>query len=151
MSRFGGFDFGEDVFGDGGLPSEPDITESRVAWQFYDGVTNYELPVNPQTASMPTLNKRLTHKVTCAGRQITYEGRPEVGTFSISGVILEEAQYRAFQTWVGLKKQVRITDDLGEKYWVYIKTFSPKRRRDITYPWLMDFTIDGSTLDRGAV
>jgi len=150
MAGFGEFEFGEEYFGDGGLdPDAPVLT--RVAWIFFDGVTTYELPVNPDSASTPApfSPKKLSFQPTCAGAQVIYEGRAEPKKISFSGVILTEAQYNSFRTWVNKNKQIRITDDLGQKFWVYLKSFSPTRRSDTVYDWLMDYTAEGFVLDRG--
>lgn len=149
MGIFGGFDFGEDTFGSG--QTAPDITQGRVAWQFYDLEDTYDFFVNPLQASMPTLNKKISYQATASGKQVSYEGRPEVKRIAFSGVILEEAQLRIFQDWWLKRKQVRITDDLGQKYWVYLKQFNPTRRKNNTYEWLHDYTAEGIVLDRGAV
>lgn len=149
MGRFNEFDFGEEVFGNGGVVA-PDITTGRVAWNFYDHTDSYDFYVNPLEASMPTLNKKVTYQATAAGKQVSYEGRPQVGSLSFSGVILEEAQYLIFREWWLKRKQVRITDDLGQKYWVYLKSFNPTRRKNNTYDWLMDYTAEGIVLDRGS-
>lgn len=153
MGRFGTFEFSEEVFGSEGgeSPSDPfpSITHERIAWKFFDGENVYNLPVNPHSATMPVKKRRLTHQPTCAGRVVTYEGRPEAQIFNFSGVILNEEQYRLFSSWVRKSKQIQITDDLGQSYWVYFKTFEPKRKRNNSYDWYMDYAISGVVLDRG--
>ena len=143
--------YGSPIYGEGIYEEAqvPDPSTGRVAWSFYDGVNIYNLDVNPSSASMPTIGqKRLTTQMTAAGTPIVYEGRKEAKTISFSGVILEEFQYRLFLLWVNMSKQIRITDDLGLRYWIYIKSFSPKRRKDSAHPWLMDYSIEGFVLDR---
>ena len=151
MSKYGEFKYGEGVFGSSGgsSPIFPSEVDERVAWRFFDGVNAYDLLVNPSAATMPVQKKRLNYKPTTAGRVVTYEGRPEVPTFNLSGTTLTEEQYRNFVSWSKLRKQIRITDDLGQEYWVYIKTYEPSRRNSHEYPWLMDYTISGVVLDRG--
>lgn len=153
MSKFGTFEFSEDDFGDdvGGSPSNPypDIIDERIAWKFFDGVNVYNLQINPNSASMPVKKRRISHQPTCAGRIVTYEGRPETQSFNFSGVILSEEQFRLLSSWVRKSKQVQITDDLGKTYWVYFKTFEPKRKRNNSYDWYMDYAISGVVLDRG--
>lgn len=151
MAKFGTFEFGEEEFGEGGVsPGPTPIPEpSRVGWRFFDGLSTYILPVNPHSARMPTRRKRVTHKPTCAGRNVTFEGRPETQDFDFSGVILSEAQYRLFVSWASKRKQIQVTDDLGRQYWVYIENFSPTRKKVATNPWYMDYTISGVALDRG--
>lgn len=152
MARFGQFNFGEDVFGDG----TPDSTGGplpdeygRVAWNFFDGVNSYDLPINPDSATMPSIKRQTTTKATASGRQVMYQGKPLVPEFFFSGVILSENEYRAFEEWVDKRKQIRITDDLGMKYWVYFKSFSPTRVKDSRYPWHHTYSAAGVLLDRG--
>lgn len=150
LPRFGTFKFGEEVFaeeGDTTLP--PGVFKERVAWNFFDGTNSYDLPVNPDAASMPGPKRNIITKPTCAGRQVMMEGKKEVGQISFSGVILEEEHLRAFEEWALKRKQVRITDDLGRKYWIYIKTFSPSRQKNNTYEWYHTYTVNGIVMDRG--
>jgi len=147
MSNFGNVDFGEGTFGTTVSPDAP--VQNRIAWTFYDGVVTYSLPVNPQEASMPTNNKVLTFQATCSGTQIIFQGKPETKKISFSGVILEEEQYLSFRDWFLKRKQVQVTDDLGLKYWIYLKSFSPTRNRNNTYDWYMSYSAEGIVLDRG--
>ena len=152
MAKFGTFDFGEEEFGLPDTSSPPHTTipsGGRIAWKFFDGVNVYNLQINPDSASMPVKKRRISHQPTCAGRIVTYEGRPETQSFNFSGVILSEEQFRLLSSWVRKSKQVQITDDLGKTYWVYFKTFEPKRKRNNSYDWYMDYAISGVVLDRG--
>lgn len=149
MPGFGVDLFGEDVFGPWGnldvLPS------GRVAWRFFDGVDTYLLPVNPQTASMPSMKRSITQKATTAGIQVLYEGLPDVKTMTFSGVIMNETQWDLLRLWVRKRKQIQITDDLGAANWVYITSFRPSRNKNNTYEWLMDYTAEATVVDRGAI
>ncbi len=133
----GGGDSGVSVLASGG----------RVPWDLYDGSVSYQLMVNPDTATMPSIKRTVTARPTCSGRQVTYEGKPSIPEISFSGVILEEAQFRAFEEWVSLRKLVRITDDLGMKYWVYLKNFSPQRQKVTEYPWYHTYSVSGVLAD----
>lgn len=150
MARFGTFRFGEETFGDpnGGSPSFPHDVE-RIPWNFFDGVNSYDLPINPNEASMPSPKRNVSTKATCAGRQVRIEGKPIVPQIEFSGVILYEEEYRAFEAWVNKRQQIRITDDLGMKYWVYLKSFSPQRVKSNTFPWYHTYSVSGVLLDRG--
>lgn len=148
MSNFGNVDFGEGTFGTSVNPDAP-VRSGRIPWTFFDGNVTYKLPINPQQASMPTNNKVLTFQETCSGKQVIYQGKPETKKISFSGVILEEAQYLSFREWFLKRKQVQITDDLEQEYWIYLKRFSPTRKRSNVYPWYMDYSAEGVLLDRG--
>lgn len=150
MPEYGEFEYGEELYGDGGTP--PDVVPpGRVSWKFYDGATTYNLPVNPNAASTPKRKRTLTYQATAAGNQIKYEGRSSPNIINFSGDILNEAQFRSFQVWTRKRKQVRITDDLGQNFWVYFKSFSPSRQKAQEYNWMMSYSVEAFVLDRGSV
>lgn len=150
MGFYGSFLYGEDEYGDdsgGLLPIE--ITGERVPWTFqgYDSEDTYEFAINPLDCSIPSLKKNITTQNTAAGALLYFEGRPTVPTMSFSGTILTEAHYTAMKTWSNVDKQVAVIDDLGRKYWVYIKTFSPTRQYHAEYPWRHEFSVEAIVLD----
>ena len=101
MAKFGTFTFENEVFGDGyGVPGVSPYVDERIAWIFTDGSTTHSLPVNPDTATMPSIKRTITARPTCSGRQVQYEGKPSIPEISFSGVILEEDQFRAFEEYV---------------------------------------------------
>lgn len=149
MSKFSLTDFGEGTFG---TLEHPDTVRSeRVAWTFSDGTTIYEMEVNPNAATMPSIERTITQRATTAGRQVIYEGKPTVKNLNFSGVILEEAQYRSMLEWSNKHKQIRIKDDLDDVYWVYLMNFQPKRVRKNDHDWYMEYSVEGVVLDRGAI
>ena len=147
MSRFNNAIFGTDSFGGNPVPS---VKDGRVAWIFTDNLGSYELEVNPNEASVPTKKRNFAYQATCAGQQVIYEGRQSPGDFSFSGVILSEEQLTKFEEWFAKRKQIRIADDLDNKYWVYLKSFSPKRVKHREYPFFFEYSASAVTLDRGA-
>lgn len=120
-------------------------------WTFYDatGPTTYTFAVNPKDGGSPTRRKNIQYKNTSApdGKTLIFEGRDEPGVLSFSGVILQQAELEAFETWFDKRRQIRITDDLGRQYWVYITSFEPKRERAIHYPYKHSYTIEATILD----
>lgn len=149
MPEYGEFLYGEELYGSGDV--SPDIVPSeRVAWKFYDGTNTYLLPVNPNAASMPSKKRNLTYQATPTGGQITYEGRKTPNVLNFSGDILQESQYNSFRLWFLKRKQVRITDDLGQNFWVYLTSFSPSRQKSREYDWMMTYSAEAFVLDRGS-
>ena len=116
MSVFGSFKFGEEVFGGtgGGISPTPDFNE-RVPWIIanYSGGQTYAFEINPLDATVPSFKRTITTQSTAAGRQINYEGRRQPQTITVSGTILSEDQYNMLDAWARVRKQVKVTDDLG--------------------------------------
>lgn len=120
----------------------------RVAWEFYDGVDTYELPINPSESSLPPIEKNITSHPTTAGRNVMFVGkRRKPQSIRFSGTILEEEQFRAFQEWVKKAHQIRITDDTGRQMWVYLVEFNPTRVRSVEYPWRHEYSARAVVLD----
>lgn len=149
MAVFGSSEYGDSVFGSSSSPATE--SPSRIAWKFFDNIDTYFLPVNPASASMPTKNKKVSFRATTSGRQVIFEGKPEVETMTFSGVILNEAQYTLWKLWASKRKQIQITDDLGQKFWVYITSFKPVRQKSNSYDWFMNYSVEATVVDRGAI
>lgn len=121
---------------------------ARVAWEFYDGTTTYELPINPEYAELPSYEKKVTSFATAAGRNVVFIAkRRPVQTISFNGTILEEAQLRSFEEWFDKSRQIRITDDTGREMWVYLTEFNPTRVRSVEYPWRHNYSARAVVLD----
>lgn len=120
-----------------------------VKWSFYDGTTTYTFEINPSDGGSPSRKKSITYKSTAApdGKTLIFEGRDQPITVSFSGTLLTQAQYDAFETWFDKRQQVRITDDLGRQYWIYIESFDPKRVRARSHPWKHTYSIEATVLD----
>ena len=149
MGTFNEFLFNEDTFGELDPDTWPVPGRERVPWTFFDGVDTYKMLVNPSEATMPLKQRRVAHRATTAGVVVAFEGVPEVPTMELSGSITSEAQFRALNLWVAKRKQIKITDDLQQDYWVCLLNFSPRRKKSAGLPWLMDYVLSGALLDRG--
>lgn len=115
-----------------------------VRWNFYDGVlsTTYTFPINPNAGGSPAYRKRITEETTSApaAKTLLFEGNDEVQQIEFSGTILDQAHYDTFVTWFKKRRQIRITDDLGRQFWVYIKEFVPTRVRSAGAPYKHTYT-----------
>lgn len=122
-----------------------------VRWTLHDPTVpeTYTFHVNPNAGGTPGITKNLTTEVTAApdGSAIIFEGRPEPQTLSFSGVILEQAHLDALMTWFQKEHQLRLTDDLGRQYWVYLKSFTPTRERARSHAWKHTYTAEATILD----
>lgn len=118
-------------------------------WTFYDGSDTYTFEINPNEGGSPARKKTISYKSTAApdGKTLIFEGRDQPPTIQFSGILLTEAQYDAFEEWWDKRQQVRVTDDLGREYWIYIDSFDPKRVRARSYPWKHQFSITATILD----
>jgi hypothetical protein len=102
-------------------------------WRFFDPVqvSTYEVQINPNEGGSPNWRKNITSDAPLGpgGRPILTEGPDEVQRLECSGVILDQAHYTGLVNLFKKRRQVRLTDDLGRQFWVYIESFEPTRQR----------------------
>lgn len=122
-----------------------------VRWTFYDPTVpeTYTFPINPNDGGTPGIAKNITTEVTAApdGSAIIFEGRPSPQTVTFDGTILDQSHLENLITWFSKEHQVRLTDDLGRQYWVYLTSFTPKRVRAATRPWKHTYSAEATILD----
>lgn len=112
---------------------------ARVAWKLEDLSTSeaYYWEINPKDWSLPH-RKNLTYATTAApgGRVVAFEGRDEPRKATYSGTVLTEGQYNNLVYWFSKRHQMKLTDDLGNEYFVYITAFDIQRSfHSATFPW----------------
>jgi hypothetical protein len=118
-----------------------------VRWQFFDpvGSVTYQFELNPNDGGSPSYDKRINYENTSApdGKTLIFEGRDEVQKLEWSGVILTQAHYDAYVTWWEKRRQIKVTDDFGRQFWIYLTSFKPTRRirGQRVYPWRHDYSI----------
>jgi hypothetical protein len=66
---------------------------------------------------------------------------------TFSGTILTENEYNALIQWADERKQVRLTDDLGRQFWIYITSFVPTRQLKRNSPWFFTYNAEATILD----
>lgn len=114
---------------------------ARIPWHWEDlsEGTEYFMPINPNAGASPTFEKNLTSTTTTApgvsGQVLVFEGADTPSEFSFSGVLLTQEHYDFIYTLWAKRHLLRLTDDLGRVFVVYLKSFSPKRELSRTYPW----------------
>lgn len=118
-------------------------------WNFQDNVISqsYNFDVNPNRGGTPSFQKNLSYSSTPAGSSIVFEGRDKPRTFTVSGTLREEAQLIALQTWFDKEYQVKITDDLGREFWIYITNLQFERAQTRRWPFRHTFTINYVEVD----
>lgn len=126
-----------------------------VKWTFYDAVedTTYTFAINPNDGGSPDFQKNINYQATTApsGKTVISEGLDKVQELTWSGTILDQAQYNAYITWWQKRRQIKVTDDLGREFWVYLVSFTPKRVRARSHPWKHTYDVTASILDWTAV
>jgi len=122
-----------------------------VRWRFDDptDASSYTFDMNPNEGGTPTLKKNMSYQNTAGpnGVVLAFEGRDNVETLTVSGVLKEEVQLIAFQTWYAKRHQITVTDDLLRVFTIYITGFNATRKRSIAYPWKHDYTLEYIILD----
>jgi hypothetical protein len=124
-----------------------------VRWTFDDPVATetYTFHVNPNEGGSPSYEKTINDERTTApdGKALLFEGQDKVQRLEWSGVILEQAHYDKYVEWWQKRRQIKVTDDFGREFWIYLIAFTPTRRirGQRTYPWRHDFRATAIILD----
>lgn len=122
-----------------------------VKWRFYDPIADeeYVFDINPNEGGTPSRRKSISYQSTAApgGKTLIFEGQDEVPQLEFSGVALDMAQVDAFDAWFEKRHQIRVTNDRGKSYWVYITEFTPTRKRAVSHPDKHDYRIAATILD----
>lgn len=122
-----------------------------VRWTVYDPDLDdtWTFPTNPNAGAQPQYAKKITQQTTLApdGKVLLFEGRDDAKTITFSGVILTEAHYLKMVEWYGKRRQLQLTDELGQVSWVYLTKFSPKRKHAVSHPWRMDYDAECIVID----
>lgn len=119
-----------------------------VRWTFFDPSVpeTYTFAVNPNSGGSPDYAKTLTTQPTTApgGKTLLFEGEDRPSRFEFAGVLRTEAQFDAFVTWWNKRLPIRITDDLGRQFWIYIDTFTPRRVRARRAIWKHSYSVEAT-------
>lgn len=122
-----------------------------VRWTFEDPVAaeTWTFNINPREGGSPSYAKTVGYQNTTApgGRVLIYEGQDQVQTLEWSGAILEQEHYDKYVEWWRKRRQIKLTDDLGRQYWIYITSFKPARKRSRDRRWRHDYTVSATILD----
>lgn len=120
-------------------------------WIFADigGGETYTLDVNPNAGGSPTFAKAMTYASPSGpnANVVKFEGRDAPLNYAISGTVLTEAQYTAFNSWAAKKNQIKITDDLAREFWVRILGLTWTRAQTRQHLWRHTFSMQCEELD----
>lgn len=122
-----------------------------VKWKFEDFIEEdeYTFLINPNKGGTPEMKKNIIQRNTTApdGKTILFEGRDEPMTFTFSGTLRDETQLTTLQSWVQRRNQIRLTDDLGRSYSVYLTGISATRIRAAQALWKHEWEITAVLVD----
>lgn len=112
-----------------------------VRWTLEDEFTNdtVTLIFNPAEADLPSIEKKVTFAESLAGRAYAMEGAPSLGTMTFKGVTLSEAQNTQMVAIARHQRVVKLTDDLGNSWRVWVTKYTRSRVRAATRPWKMKY------------
>ncbi len=130
-----------------------------VKWTFTDEVegTTSVFTLNPESASIDRGGLQSSQISTTNGRRIIQKGRRNPDAMVINGTTFQEDEFVAFAQIASKMYQVKLTDDLGREFWVFITGYSPERQptRFGSYAgasgsrldWRMRYSINMTMLD----
>jgi hypothetical protein len=119
---------------------------ARIGWKFEDPIdgTVQIMSINPNEGASPSFRKTLTKMTTTAPgagrRALVFEGADEISQFDFSGVLLTKEHYDFILNAWRSRHILRVTDDLGRVFMLYIESFEPRRLLSRTYPWRHEYS-----------
>lgn len=124
-------------------------------WRLFDPNTleDVAVPLNPQEFRLPDRDKNISASATVAsvsggGRVILNQGEPVAQTMGFVGVMLDRTQKAFWEYWYAKEYQVRLTDDFGDVWWIYIYKLTQTRpKTKPSHPELYRYTLDAYILD----
>jgi hypothetical protein len=118
-------------------------------WQIYDSVTtiSYSFDIDPDSFTIKSQQKAINTTATSAGQRQLSEGRSVPPVLSWSGTIMTESDLNKWREIASIRHQVRLTDDLGKIYWIYITSFRPNRQLKRYVPWFHTYSVEATILD----
>jgi hypothetical protein len=125
---------------------------SVVRWRIFDPDTDttWVFPMNPKSGALPARQRNIAQQAVSAvdSKQVLlFEGSENARTISWDGMILTEQFYLDILKWFDTHHQVRLTDDLGQTWWVYLTKFNPKRVNKHSHPWAMTYDVECLIID----
>jgi len=123
-----------------------------VRWQIYDPDTagTWVFPINPASGALPSRERPIAQQAVSAtdsGAVLLFEGSESAKVIGWDGTIVSEQFYRDMEAWFEKRRQVQLTDDLGNTWWVYLTKFTPKRMNRHNYPWAMTYDAECLIID----
>lgn len=112
-------------------------------WTVWDPETDLTMrfPINPQEGALPQRERNISTIPVSApdGRPLIFEGADNPQEFPCTGVILTKDHWDFFNDWYDSHRQMKVTDDLGNVWWLYMKKFAPKRKNRHSHPWFAEY------------
>jgi hypothetical protein len=123
-----------------------------VRWRIFDPDTDetWVFPMNPKSGALPARERPIAQQAVSATDSkavLLFEGSENARTIGWDGTILTQEFYEAMLDWFDTRHQVRLTDDLGQQWWVYLTKFTPKRINRHSHPWAMTYEAECIIID----
>lgn len=121
-----------------------------VRWVFYDPADGaYTFAINPNEGGMPKYKKTITEVATTAaeGHALLFEGADAPPEVSFAGLTHDQADLDVLISWFHKHRQIRVTDDLGRRFWIFITGLDITRKRSRNYPAKATYRITAMVLD----
>lgn len=118
-----------------------------VRWQIFDPDTDdtWVFPMNPREGAMPSREKNVVQQAVAASDShnvLLFEGQDNPSRLAWEGTIYTQEFYLAMEDWFRKRRQVQLTDDLGQTWWVYLTKFDPRRINRHSHPWAMTYSVE---------
>ncbi len=112
-------------------------------WELIDPIAHafYTVPINPETMSTPHAARVFStqHSTSPTGRTITFEGGTVAVDWDVSGTILTQAYYEAWEYYQGLNRRFWVIDHLDRIWLVTLESFDATPKRSSTNPWAFGY------------
>lgn len=114
-----------------------------VRWTLWDPNINqtFTFHLNPSEGGDFGIDKNFGWTETLApdGDPIFYQGQNNPQETSVKGVFLSLEQRNNMMAWAGKNTQLKLTNDLGEEMWIYIRKLTPRRKHVVSRPYKADY------------
>jgi hypothetical protein len=104
----------------------------------------YTFPINPNQFDPPDYRPNISEEQATAPTSpaVLFQGRPNLGKGSFSGLVASQAFYDNLSVWATKWYPMILTDDQGQTWNILISGFSKTRIRRAINQWRYDYTVE---------
>lgn len=123
---------------------DPDPVALVRKWQLVDPLApryTYTVPINPDSMSTPHAARVYSaqHSTSPTGRTITFEGGAIAVDWDVSGTVLTQEYYQAWEHFQALNRRFWVIDHLGRVWVVTMESFEATPKKSQTNPWAFTY------------